>query len=385
MSEKLAVTTTKVVGYFNPQKYPIFIEISEINLKAELAPNAYIRDRHGKYINDPIFESYCHSKGLARATAPEAVPIRLVPRFVKSQRPTAAVSQATGFSREKGGRTVPNFAPAAAPAQEVPANKRSHTGMTIETARKLGLIGKPRLIPEDYGAEDSSDGHPKSNAIPTIKHSIESPPKIKSNNNLRPELEETDEELTVQQRQQRKQLQNNLKKAAATGSGEHFDPSKIRPTTARPSTPAELPESFESVPEEKPKARTRAVPIKQTPKRVLPVRAPVEPAPEPEPEPEAEQEEAPQEEPQEEGQEIAETAPAEEVIEEETESGVVQPLDESEPPVMEEPQSDPETGKRFICAADGKGFTYRSELERHVTRNFPQHMHKTLMQAYPPS
>jgi hypothetical protein len=42
---KRSPKTTHVTGYFNPQKFSIYIEISEINMKAELAPNVFIRDR----------------------------------------------------------------------------------------------------------------------------------------------------------------------------------------------------------------------------------------------------------------------------------------------------------------------------------------------------
>jgi len=98
--------TTCITGYFNQQKFPIYIEISEINLKAELAPGAYLRDRAGRYINDPIFEAYCHPKGLARAIGDAPVPIYYVPRFIKSERPVAAVTQATGFVRQPDGRTA---------------------------------------------------------------------------------------------------------------------------------------------------------------------------------------------------------------------------------------------------------------------------------------
>jgi hypothetical protein len=82
--------STTTVGYFNPQKFPIYIEISDINLKAELAPNAYIRDGDGRYINDPIFDKYCHPKGLARATSDTPVPINYVPRPEKPAHPAAA-------------------------------------------------------------------------------------------------------------------------------------------------------------------------------------------------------------------------------------------------------------------------------------------------------
>ncbi len=66
-------------------------------------------------------------------------------------------------------------------------------------------------------------------------------------------------------------------------------------------------------------------------------------------------------------------------------SGIVEPLDETSmaAPVLDAPPQETESGKRFICAADGKPFSYRSELERHVKRNFPE-MYDQLMAPYPP-
>jgi hypothetical protein len=50
-------------------------------------------------------------------------------------------------------------------------------------------------------------------------------------------------------------------------------------------------------------------------------------------------------------------------------------------PVLDSPTS-VEPATRFICAADGKPFAYRSELERHVKRNYPD-MYEELMMPYP--
>ena len=77
--------TTCVTGYFNPQPYPIFLEITKINLKVELAPNAYIVDRHGHRLNDPIFEPYCHPKGLSKTIGEALVPINSVAAAVTSK------------------------------------------------------------------------------------------------------------------------------------------------------------------------------------------------------------------------------------------------------------------------------------------------------------
>ena len=379
MSNALTENTTKVIGYFNPQKYSIYIEISEINLKTELAPNAYIRDRSGHYINDPIFEPYCHPKGLARATGEAPVPIYFVPRFVKSERPVAAVTQAAGFVRQPDGRTVPTYARPEHPPREVAMNKRPYTGMTMDAARKMGLVGKPRLVPEDYGAEETTGAPPKAQAIPGMKYSIESPPKIQTAAPLRPELTEADEDLSVEEKLKRTQLQTTMSQAAATAPPEAFDAARVRPAAGPAPVPLRPPVDVPAVSTKPtPKTATKAVPVKPitpapAPQRVVPrrrVAAPVQPPPELE-------------------SQSSQEAPPTEVETEQPEiergSGIVEPLDESSmpAPVLDPPPTEPETGKRFVCAADGKPFSFRSELERHVKRNFPE-MYAELMAPYPP-
>jgi hypothetical protein len=388
MSETKAESTTRVVGYFNPQKYSIFIEISEINLKAELAPNAYIRDRQGRFINDPIFEPYCHPKGLSRATSETPVPVNFVPRFVKSVRPTAAVTQARSFVRQGDGRTVPTYSTRQETPKETPANKFPITGMSMEAARKAGLVGrKTRLVDENYGADESTGAPLKSEALPEIKYSIESQPRIRTAAPLRPELTEADQDLPPEERSRRLQLQQSLTQASSAPTGDNFDPARVRPLS--PSTPVALkaPDEPTAIVAEKvtpvaplAKGKQKVLPIQPTPvaaQKVTPkhrIAAPVEP--EPEPEIEAAPEET----------QVEQTEQVEQAQEVEAGSGIVQPLDESasQPPVMETPPVDEETGKRFICAADGRPFKHRSELERHVKRNYPD-MLDQLMAPYPPS
>jgi hypothetical protein len=380
MSEqKAAAETTNVAGYFNPHSYPIFVEISEINLKAELAPGAYIRDRTGRYINDPIFEGWCHAKGLSRAKSEKPVPIIYVPRFVKATRPPASVSAASGFVRDPGGRTVPTF-PAQAPTKRpVEANKTPHVGMTMEAARKLGLAGRPKLVDDEYGA-DETNGAPLKGPIPPIKYSTETPTRINAGA-LRQELLETDADLPPEERQRRVELQRSISAASATPTGDDFDPARVRPIAGAAPVPLKAPDSptafTGSAPapaappkakQVKPKAPAKPSAVKVTPARR--VAAPVAPPPPVAPvaiQPASAVEES-----------------AEPVEEVEPGSGVVQPLDESvqESPVMESPATT-EDGKSFICAADGKPFKYRSELLRHVERNYPD-MVEVYMAPYPP-
>lgn len=383
MSEDKQQNMTNIVGYFNPQKYSIFIEISEINLKAELAPNAYIRDRSGKFINDPIFEPYVHAKGLARSTSKQAVPVNYAPRFVKADRPAASVTQAAGFVRQEG-RTVPTYQPQQnQKPREVAVNKAPVTGMTVETARKLGLVGKPRLVPEDYGADETT-GAPRNRELPDMKYSVESPPRIKTGAPLRPELTEADTAIAPEERARRQQLQQQLNQASWSVSGENFNPEQVK------SLPSPSP-----VPIKAPEAPTSIAPVAPAPP---PATAPV---PKPLPEPKSKTKRtAPQAQKRKVATVVQPEQPSAPVkvspvaeVKQETDSlteeitpgsGVVQALDETPlpPPVLDPPPAN-EEGKRFICAADGLAFPYRSELERHVKRKFPA-MYQELMAPYPP-
>jgi hypothetical protein len=380
MSDKLAVQTTTVIGYFNPQKYSIQIEISEVNLKTELAPGAYVRDRSGRYINDPVFEPYCHTKGLARATGNRPLPILYVPRFVKPERPVTAVTQATGFVRQGDGRTVPTYSKPQEAPKETAVNKKPYLGMTVEQARKAGYLGRQvRLVPEDFGAEETT-GKPPEGTLPNIAYSLESPPKIKSTNVLPPELTEADEKLSPQEQAQRSQLQTSLAQASAQ-SPENFNPARLRATHVPPTNVPAVqvqPVTIAPQPVAKPRGRPRLTPTIQ-PVQTSPVVSvtPFEEANQTGPAVRVASPvelEAPVE---------VQEAPAQEPMEEAAGSGIVEPLHESNsaPSVPEAPPVT-DSGKRFVCAADGKAFPYRSELERYVKRKYPE-MAEEFMKPYP--
>lgn len=384
MSDKSSAVmppTTKVVGYFNPHKHPICVEISEINLKVELSQNVFIKDSVGRLINDPIFERYCHAKGLARSFAEQPVPIIMVPRFARRETQPVAVRQATGFVRQ-GGRTVPTFATVhQSPQREVALNKTPYAGMTMDQARKLGLVGKPRLIPEDYGADESSTGAPKNtDQLPDIRYSMESRPKnpavAAGIPALRPELSEAGQDLPPEEAAKRTSLAQRLTKAAGTPTGDEFDPATVKaPVPVVPVAPATIPAQppSASAPKTTTARRQRrvAAPVRETPQATVPQPESQLPAPE-----------------------TAQTAETEESQEEPQGGGVVAPLnegnDEMPPPDLETQETEPQAGEQpaaegqnFVCAADGKTFKFRSLLLRHVLRKFP-HMKEDLMKPYPP-
>jgi hypothetical protein len=374
---------TNVVGYFNANPYSIYLEVNEANIKVELKPNEFIRDREGHYINDPIFEGYVQPKGLSRSTGKKPVAIRFVPRIVQPTRPAHSVTQATGFVRQPDGRVVPVYdQPPETVLKEVAVNKNPVVGMTVEKARKLGIIGKPRLISEDYGLADTTGAPPQGERLPDIKYSIESPPKVRTAAPLTPELMEADQDLGAAEIARRQGLQRTLNQAASTAPAEKFDPGRVRPLQPRapvalkaPDEPTPIVAGGQPISAKVPAkpvsgAKKGVKAIKQAAQRILPRRraAVVEEQPE-------------QEEAQPEQETQSETALDQG---DDSQSGVIQPLNESVmQPVLETPPAQA-SGRRFVCAADGKAFGFRSELARHVERKYSPEVAAQLMKPYPP-
>jgi hypothetical protein len=355
MSEKVAAAeTTKVTGYYNPNSWQIALEISEANLKCVLNPGQYIRDRDRQLINDPIFEQFVRPKGLARATGEDQVPVRYVPRILKTARPAHSVTQATAFVRQPDGAVIPAYATdPTVQGPEVAVNANPVVGMTVEAARAMGLIGKPRILSEDYGAQETTGAPASTKDLPSMKYSLESPPRLKTAAPLSPELMQADPRLTPAQMIQRATIQQGLARAAAGSSPDVFDPASMRPATP--------------VPLRAPKTPTRMTPSGT----VAPPPPPSEVAQVADVVDESEEAEVPPE-------------AVEGGAEEGEATGFLTPMDEdSLPGPTLDPPADTDEGRRFICAADGKSFKFRSELERHVKRKFPK-MVEALMRPYPP-
>ena len=374
---------TFTVGYFNPNTWPIYIEVSEVNVKCELKPGQYIRDRQGNYINDPVFEDYVQPKGLSRAMGQQQVQVRYVPRVVKTTRPPNSVTQATGFVRDSSGQVVPVYASQGQPPAEVPANKIPIVGMTVAKARELGLIGKPRLLPEDYGVTDNTGAPSPSKDLPSMKYSLESPPRIRTAAPLTPELMMADPNLPRAVVVQRQAIQRTLNTAAAAISPDDFNPnaSNVLSTIITPDAPGILAPAQEVVESQEP--LPPVAPPGPAPLHIKAPREPVRMAP-------GHTASGAQAQPQ----RVLPRRVASVVVQDppagqpEDTSGTLQPLQEGEvmpEPTLDAPQATPQaeaSGRRFVCGADGKSFKYRSELERYVRRKFPQ-MLDELMRPYP--
>ncbi len=336
---------TNVKGYFNPNTWPVQIAISELNLSIRLEPMQFILDRRtGKKINDPLLDAYVGPKMLRPEivdTPIEVVPMPVIAAPVQA-RPGYVVGQGV---RDGDGKWQP---PTVAAQPEMPLTapsgatlvsvRESVHGMTVEEARQRGLIGKPKFVPEDYGAAESDGAPVEGRNIPSIKYSIESKPRAAAAQiGALPEalLQNVDPKMAP--------ILEGMKTAASTEQEAALEPVKMTPkvpnteiqrrTVAVPPAPAQSP----------------APSVAPAKRRLAQVVVPEHAAePEPEPEPAAR---------------IATTGPVPPSPDSPIYGGR---FDDMPEPSLMEGREEPGRELETICAACGKRFKFRSWYVRHV-------------------
>lgn len=173
--------TTNVVGYYNGNRWPIQIVASKFNITLTLKPGEYILDRAGRKINDPYFEVFVQNKQLHREVSETGVPSITVPEVVAPStqahqgNPVRAVTQwtrdARGIRQPVLTQPQPVLPTPTLPAAVVASASESVTPMSMEEARKRGLVRKTRDVPEDYGVNDTT-GLPPGN-IPKMRYALD--------------------------------------------------------------------------------------------------------------------------------------------------------------------------------------------------------------------
>jgi hypothetical protein len=334
------VPTTKVVGYFNGNKWPIQLVISKLSITLHLQPGEYILDRQGRKINDPFFEVYANSKQLQRETCDKPVPVIRVPVAATTVAPRSdghSVRTVTEFKEDKRGVRQPVM-PVAKELPEQPINKPSVVAMSMDEARKSGLIRKVREVPEDFGVTDTDGTPPRLSDVPKIKYAIDS-----SMNHRPADLPKELLQMPTEIAASRQPLLAELRKAENTNaqldSETGFMNTVVR--TAPPNAP---------VVAGKPAPIVEAAPG-ATGANVMPEIS--VPLPEPE-------------------------------LEELTESLPPVPTDDVAPAPPEVSAPAPKSDNQFVCAICGVDRKFRSQLKQHAETKHPDQV-EAIMAPYPAS
>ncbi len=169
--------TTNVVGYFNPNTWKVQVAISELNMAITLEPMGYIEDQRKRKYNDPLLERFVGPKMLQKELSDKPVPIRRITpvQVVASDARKHVVGQGQRDERGKWQPPSPNQTVTVTGAPTASASNPSVQGMSIEEAKKRGFIGKQRIVPEDYGADETAGAPTRGDVIPHIKASFEAP------------------------------------------------------------------------------------------------------------------------------------------------------------------------------------------------------------------
>lgn len=162
--------TTNVQGYFNPNGYPLTLSISSHNLTVVLNPKEWVANAAG-VVNDPILDRYVQRGMLTRVVKPsQQYPINpLTAAAVLEAAHKVSGHSPVGEATRKAPGVPVRPAQSAAPttpvdlaskdAQSHPESRQALTAMSMADARRLKLVRTPRVVPEDYGAEDTGSGH----------------------------------------------------------------------------------------------------------------------------------------------------------------------------------------------------------------------------------
>jgi hypothetical protein len=178
------MSTTKTVGYFNPNRWPVIVNISAVNVNLTIGKGGYVVDRDtGKKVNDPILERYVGPDMLARESSKVEVPLVLFPRptpVVSGAHHNGVASSANVTKDDRGFVQDSSFdgvvARGTGIAEVPPASGHSVATYSVTEAVKRGIF-KPVIIPDDSNAPKETDGQPvRGDNLPPIMHARDATP-----------------------------------------------------------------------------------------------------------------------------------------------------------------------------------------------------------------
>ena len=176
-------SSTKTIGYFNPNRWPVIVNISAVNVNITVPPKGYVTDRDtGKKVNDPLLEKFVGADMLARETSKTDVPAVLFSRPTPPANDAHHRSVGASNNVVKDSRGIvkdQSFDGAIAlntgqPDTTTPSH--SVKTYTAEQAVKKGIF-KPIIIPDDSKAPQETNGQPsRGDNLPPLLHARDASP-----------------------------------------------------------------------------------------------------------------------------------------------------------------------------------------------------------------
>jgi len=176
-------SSTKTVGYFNPNRWPVIVNISAVNVNITVPPKGYVTDRDtGKKVNDPLLEKFVGADMLARETSKTEVPAVLFHRPVAPVNDShhRVVGSSSNVVKDSRGIVKDSsFDGAIAMNTGLPdTTTPTHSVKTYtpEQAVAKGIF-RPIIIPDDSKAPQETNGQPsRGDNLPPLLHARDASP-----------------------------------------------------------------------------------------------------------------------------------------------------------------------------------------------------------------
>lgn len=191
--------TTKIIGFQNQNSWPVHVANNLLGISQTLHNKGdYVCDREGLKVNDPRLMQYVGSNMLTVHMGEAEIPVHTMPMSTHEAttrhgfggtRTVPEVSTQKGVPKlpvknEKEKPPTAVISPATTRIQDVePAGlvkSQWGFGMSMEQARKLGLAGNSKPIPEDHGVVDTEGALLNGQQIPDISTPRYPRPKVQT-------------------------------------------------------------------------------------------------------------------------------------------------------------------------------------------------------------
>lgn len=171
------MSSTRVIGYFNPNSHPVSIASSSLGLNITIQPKEYVKDSAGNKINDPRLETYTGPHMLAREISQKDAPVRFIAAGVAPLAPPPVSAHPTGFTASS---VVPKVSARPTGVKMPPQTPPRGSGnpivaMSVEEAKRRGLIKDTRRTVT--GPADNESDARSAVSAPTIDYAIDVPSK----------------------------------------------------------------------------------------------------------------------------------------------------------------------------------------------------------------
>jgi hypothetical protein len=167
MSNASVHPQTSILGFVNPNTWPIVINISSVNVNMTIQPKSYVTLRDGRRVNDPLLEQFVGPGMLVKEKSKSAVPLIPFPRPAPLGTVTTnGISASHKVNKDSRGIVQDSSFQGIDMPPPADGSQSSIHAYTKEDAIRLGII-KP-MIERHVNAPKATAGVESHKTLPSI-------------------------------------------------------------------------------------------------------------------------------------------------------------------------------------------------------------------------